>query len=144
MYAPAEIEQLYRQLASIPMETFTKGWWWLQCGGQARQRTVAEMAVHRERYGAGGNCFDLAYWLLDLARAAGIAARPIGHDLESWEAHAALLLTDDAGDEYLCDPGDLWLRPILVSPDSPGSTPASTRASSQRPPSRWSARRIAS
>lgn len=101
------------------METFTKGWWHRHCGGAPRQRTVAEMREHRQTYGAGGNCFDLAVWLHHDLQAAGISARIVGHDLCTPDAHVGVIATDTAGSEYLCDPGDQWLQPILISTDSP-------------------------
>lgn len=123
MRAPESILMVWRRFQGIPCETVTKGWWHAECGGQPRQRTVAEMRAHRERYGTGGNCFDLALWLQAELAAAGIGARMIGHDLETPSAHVAVLATDQAGNEYLCDLGDCWLQPVLVSPGSPAFDP---------------------
>ena len=82
---------VWNRFVGVPCETFTKGWWYRQCGGAPRQRTVAEMVAHRVDYGAGGNCFDLALWLRQAFAAAGIPARLIGHDLGTAEAHIAVL-----------------------------------------------------
>ncbi|MGE5589040.1 MAG: hypothetical protein ACM3ZA_00210 [Bacillota bacterium] len=120
MQAPETIRRVYGWFRGIPMETFTKGWWYAQCDGAPRQRTVDEMREHRQRQGPGGNCFDLVLWLREEYREAGISARVIGHDLETARARVALLVRDASGLEYLCDPGDLWLEPILVTPDAPG------------------------
>lgn len=122
MQAPEPLCGVYGQFCGIPMETFTKGWWHRECDGAPRQRTVAEMREHRRRQGSGGNCFDLVLWLREEFREAGIPARVIGHDLETAQAHVALLARDIGGLEYLCDPGDLWLQPILVTPDAPAFT----------------------
>ncbi|MFZ5826990.1 MAG: hypothetical protein ACOY94_22070 [Bacillota bacterium] len=123
MHPPEPIRRVYAPFVSLPMETLTKAWWREACAGQPRQRSVAEMAEHHRRYGAGGNCFDLAYWLLVQAREAGIAARAVGHDFETWEAHAAIILTGHDGHEYLADPGDKWLQPLLISPAAPAFDP---------------------
>lgn len=123
MQASERIRNLYARFAEMPMETLAKAWWWERCGGQPRQRSVAELEEHHRRYGTGGNCFDLAYWLLMQAREAGIPARVAGHDFEGWEAHAAVILSDGEGCEYLADPGDKWLQPLLISPEAPGFRP---------------------
>lgn len=123
MQAPEPIRLQYARFVEIPMETLTKAWWWQQHDGRPRQRTVAEMESHHRGHGTGGNCFDLAYWILTAAREAGIAARPVGHDFESYGAHAAVILTDEQGWEYLADPGDKWLQPILISPGAPAFDP---------------------
>lgn len=116
MLAPHEISSVWRQFAGIPMETFTKGWWYDRCHGRPRQRTVAEMVEHRRTHGAGGNCFDLALWLRHAFLEAGVRARITGHDLGAEAGHAAVVAADRAGNEYLCDLGDQWLQPVLISP----------------------------
>ena len=68
------------------------------------------MKEHREQYGITGNCFDLSIWLLDEFKNEGITAYPICHDL-----HSAVIALDEAGNRYLCDLGDQWISPILVS-----------------------------
>jgi hypothetical protein len=98
------------------METFTKVWWNEQCGDVARQRTVDEMVAHRHEYGTGGNCFDLALWLRHELQQAGIPARIIGHDLNTVHAHVAVLAEGGDGAQYLCDLGDQWLQPVLITP----------------------------
>lgn len=114
MKAPHEIFSIWSRFAGVPMETFTKGWWYAQCGGRPRQRTVAEMVEHRRRHGAGGNCFDLALWLRHEFEAHGIPARIVGHDLCTPEAHVAVVAIDRSGSEFLCDLGDQWLQPICI------------------------------
>ncbi len=123
MHAPEPLARIYRPLGDRPTESFTKGWRFGTCTGGVRQRTIAELEADYQRSGSGGNCFDRAYWLLVTAREAGVAARVIGHHFEAWEAHAAVILTDDAGHEYLCDPGDCWMQPVLISPESPDFGP---------------------
>lgn len=123
MRAPAALRDVWERFHGIPMETFTKGWWLKQSDGLSRQRTVDEMREHRRRLGAGGNCFDLALWLRHEFQQAGVPARIVGHDLERPEGHVAVLASDPTGAEYLCDLGDLWLQPILVSPDHPAFSP---------------------
>ncbi len=123
MQAPQSIRSIWDRFGEIPMETFTKGWWHRRCGGRARQRTVAEMVEHRRALGAGGNCFDLALWLRHDLQEAGIEARVVGHDLGTPEAHVAVLAVDGAGAEYLCDLGDCWLQPVLISPEREGFDP---------------------
>lgn len=120
MQAPGSILQVWRGFQGIPMETFTKGWWYRQCGGMPRQRTVAEMTEHRRLYGTGGNCFDLAVWLREALQTAGVAARITGHDLGTDDAHVAVIATDPEGREYLCDLGDLWLQPMLIDRSTEG------------------------
>ena len=124
MQAPDSIQQVWRTFDGIPMETFTKGWWHQQCGGSPRQRTVAELEEHRRTLGAGGNCFDLSVWLLHRFKEAGIPARMVGHDLETEDAHVAVVAAGPDGAEYLCDLGDLWLQPVRIShPVAPGWFP---------------------
>jgi hypothetical protein len=96
----------------FPMETLTKAWLYRQPGG-ARQRTVEEMVEHRRAYGTSGNCFDLAIWLLHELRQAGVPAHAIGHDLFTAGAHVAVLAYQ-GGQRYLCDLGDMWIRPISI------------------------------
>ena len=62
--APHPILKVWRRFNGFPMETLTKAWRLKHRPG-ARQRSVSEMAKHRETTGASGNCFDLAIWLLD-------------------------------------------------------------------------------
>lgn len=114
MIAPPEIRRVWDRFAGMPMETFTKGWWYAQSGGAPRQRTVAEMIEHRRLHGAGGNCFDLALWLRHELLAAGVLARVVGHDLCTEDAHVAVVATGADGGQYLCDMGDLWLQPIRI------------------------------
>lgn len=93
------------------METLTKAW-----GSEAsgpRQRSVAEMRADHRRYGTGGNCFDLALWLLDDLAAADVAAYAIGPDVETDEAHVAVLAGVD-GVRWLCDLGDMWIWPAPI------------------------------
>lgn len=119
MRAPDTILSIWRQFDRVPMETFTKGWWHTRCEGKPRQRTPAEMEEHRRLVGAGGNCFDMAVWLQHRLQGAGVHVRLIGHDLETPEAHVAVLARSEEGFKYLCDLGDQWLEPILISPESP-------------------------
>lgn len=118
MHAPETIRQVWNRFQGIPIETFTKGWWHRRSGGHPRQRTVAEMIEHRRSLGTGGNCFDLALWLQHAFAEAGVQAWAVGHDLETPEAHVAVVASDHRGQEYLCDLGDLWLEPILIDPRS--------------------------
>ncbi|ARU59680.1 hypothetical protein CBW65_00455 [Tumebacillus avium] len=114
--ASAAILAVWKKFDEFPMETLTKAW---HRGGQ---RTVAEMKEHRAKYGTSGNCFDLAIWLLDEFRAAGITAYGVGHDLGTSDAHVAVVAEDELGSRYLCDLGDLWLQPILLDPARPEFT----------------------
>jgi len=114
MKAPVEILQTWNRFAGMPMETFTKGWWYARCGGTSRQRTIDEMIEHRRLYGAGGNCFDLALWLRHEFARDGLHARVVGHDLCTEDAHVAVVATGPDGAQYLCDLGDLWLQPIRI------------------------------
>ena len=91
------------------MERLTKLWFYHQ-GTEKKQRDVSLMKEHREKYGITGNCFDLSLWLLDEFKNEGITAYPISQGL-----HSAVIALDDAGNQYLCDLGDQWISPILVS-----------------------------
>ena len=120
--APVPILAVWQRFAGVPMETLTKAWWLNQCGGVARQRTVAEMRGHRESLRSGGNCFDLALWLIAELEEAGVTARPIGHGFETPRAHIAVVARASAG-EYLCDLGDQWIQPVLIDPQNSAFTP---------------------
>jgi hypothetical protein len=114
--APSSITQVWDRFANVPCETFTKGWWFRTCCGEPTQRTVAQMREHRVAYGAGGNCFDLALWLLHDLREHGLVAWIISRDLLQYDAHVAVLVKAE-GAEFLCDLGDLWLRPVHATGD---------------------------
>lgn len=118
MQAPVAMLSVWNQFRGVPMESFTKGWWHRRCGGAPRQRSIAEMVEHRQAYGAGGNCFDLALWLRHEFQRSGIPARVVGHDLSTPNAHVAVAAQGLDGEEYLCDLGDLWLQPILIDTES--------------------------
>ncbi|TWT24908.1 hypothetical protein [Planomicrobium sp. CPCC 101110] len=121
MKAPEEILAVWRKFDEFPMETFTKAWFYSKAEGK-RQRTVALMKAHRERYGISGNCFDLAIWLMDEFAQAGIKAYPVGSHLNTEDAHVGLVAEDSSGNRYLCDLGDLWLQPILIDGNSKAFT----------------------
>lgn len=112
MKAPEDIKKIYGQFDQFPMETLTKAWFAKHHGG--RQRTIDEMKEHRSRYGIAGNCFDLAYWLVYEFQEAGIHAYPVGHDLDTEDAHVAVVAHDAENRRYLCDLGDQWLQPICI------------------------------
>ncbi|MDN7243059.1 hypothetical protein QWY14_14745 [Planococcus sp. N028] len=117
MKAPQEILSVWKKFDDFPMETFTKAWFYSKAEGK-RQRSVALMKKHRIQYGISGNCFDLAFWLLDEFTKAGIKAYPVGHALNTEDAHVGLVAEDASGKRYLCDLGDLWLQPILIDENS--------------------------
>ncbi len=110
--APAPILEVWRSFDGVPMETLTKAWVYRHRG--PAQRSVAVMEADRARTGASGNCFDLAIWLRHRLRRAGIGATIVGHGLGTRDAHVAVLAEDADGRPYLCDLGDMWLRPIAV------------------------------
>ena len=114
MYAPAPLLAVWNPFATLPCETFTKGWWYGRSQGDARQRGVPEMIEHRARFGGAGNCFDLALWLMHLFEEAGIDARPLACHWGTSDAHVAVLATVATGEEFLCDPGDCWITPVLA------------------------------
>ncbi|MBZ5200671.1 hypothetical protein HU147_05535 [Planomicrobium chinense] len=113
MKAPEEILAVWKKFSGFPMETLTKAWFYSRSGDK-KQRTVALMKEHKAQYGITGNCFDLAIWLLDELKRDGIEAYPIGNELGTEEAHAALIALDTHGNRYLCDLGDQWLQPVLI------------------------------
>lgn len=113
MKASGEILSVWRTFDDFPMETLTKAWVYSK-GGFQKQRDVETMKAHRAQYGITGNCFDLAIWLLDAFRKAGVEAYPIGTELGTEDAHAAVVAVDEKGARYLCDLGDQWLQPILI------------------------------
>lgn len=86
MFAPESILTTWIKFDSFPMETLTKAWFYKQ-GTRKKQRDVALMKEHRNKYGLSGNCFDLAIWLLDEFQKDGIQAYPIGHNLNTEHAH---------------------------------------------------------
>lgn len=114
MIATENIQRIWAQFNSFPMENLTKLWLY-QKGGQRKQRELSQMKEHREQYGITGNCFDLTIWLLDAYRQAGIEAYPIGHHLGTANAHVAVIALDEEGGRYLCDLGDQWLQPVLIA-----------------------------
>ena len=124
MKPPKEILRVWKQFDDIPMETLTKAWWYRACDGAPRQRSVAQMEEHRNLLGCGGNCFDLAIWLLHAFEGAGVRAHAVGHDLRTPDAHVAVVAFDEDGYGYLCDLGDQWLQPVLVDPRAPRFTTA--------------------
>ncbi|MBW3111707.1 hypothetical protein KYJ26_07695 [Bacillus sp. MCCB 382] len=121
MIAPDSILNTWNKFNDFPMETLTKVWFYNE-GSAKKQRDVSLMREHREQFGMSGNCFDLALWLLDEFKRDGVEAYPVGHDLGTEEAHAAVIALNDHGDRYLCDLGDQWLNPILIDTKSPDYT----------------------
>ncbi|OWA34962.1 hypothetical protein B9G55_14580 [Saccharibacillus sp. O16] len=115
MRATEEILRIWRKFDSFPMETLTKAW--LHVLGEAElPRSVDRMREHREQYGTSGNCFDLAFWLMDELRSAGITCYPVGKKLGTSQAHAAVVAIGSDDRRYFCDLGDQWIQPILVDP----------------------------
>ncbi|QDP39254.1 hypothetical protein [Radiobacillus deserti] len=112
MMAPQHILNTWRKFDSFPMETLTKAWRIQR--GQSDQRNIALLKEDYARYGISGNCFDLAVWLMEAFKEAGVKAYPIGDRLNSEEAHAAVIAQDEDGNRYLCDLGDQWIQPILI------------------------------
>ena len=110
--APPELLAVWRTFDGFPMETLSKARVYAREG--PRQRSVAELEADRARYGASGNCFDLALWLRHRLRAAGFVAEVISDDIGDRDAHVAVLAQTGAGRRYLCDLGDMWLQPIAV------------------------------
>ncbi|MBK7960634.1 MAG: hypothetical protein IPK04_05130 [Bdellovibrionales bacterium] len=96
---------------SFPMETMTKAWL-LKNSKNPRQRSVEQMRLHRQRFGASGNCFDLAIWLLGHLKDAGLNTYYVGNNLGNQKAHVGMVAMGDSGDRYLCDLGDLWIKPV--------------------------------
>lgn len=117
MIAPESILSIWEKFDGFPMETLTKAWFYGKAGSK-KQRDVSLMKEQHNQYGITGNCFDLAIWLLHELKQAGIEAYPVGHQLQTPSAHAAVAAVDDSGSRFLCDLGDQWLQPILIDPDS--------------------------
>ncbi|MFI8685731.1 hypothetical protein [Rossellomorea sp. NPDC077527] len=118
MIASDSILKTWEKFKDFPMETLTKVWFYN--GGTAKkQRDVSLMREHREQFGMSGNCFDLALWLLDEFKRDGVEAYPVGHNLNSKDAHAAVIALNEKGERFLCDLGDQWLNPILIDTKSP-------------------------
>lgn len=117
MKASKEILSVWHKFDGFPMETLTKAWVYSK-GGYPKQRDVETMKKHREQYGITGNCFDLAIWLLAAFKDAGVEAYPIGSEMGTEEAHAAVIAVDGEGRRFLCDLGDQWLQPVLIDDDS--------------------------
>ncbi|WP_416150690.1 hypothetical protein ACM26V_06905 [Salipaludibacillus sp. HK11] len=110
------IMKAWEKFNNFPMETLTKVWFYNK-GTTEKQRSVALMKEHREQYGLSGNCFDLALWLLDEFNNIGIEAYPVGHNLNTEDAHVAVIALNENGNRYFCDLGDQWLTPILIDTD---------------------------
>jgi hypothetical protein len=117
MLASASILKTWGKFNDFPMETLTKVWFFNQ-GTIKKQRDVSLMRDHWEQFGMSGNCFDLALWLLDEFKRDGVEAYPVGHNLNSEDAHAAVIALNEKGERFLCDLGDQWLNPILIDTDS--------------------------
>lgn len=117
MRATESILKTWRKFNDFPMETLTKAWYF-GLGTEKKQRDVPLMREHREQYGMSGNCFDLAIWLLDELKKDSVEAYPIGHGLDTEDAHVAVMAVNEKGQRYLCDLGDQWIAPILIDTDS--------------------------
>ncbi|WP_433747624.1 hypothetical protein [Falsibacillus pallidus] len=111
------ILKTWEKFNNFPMETLTKVWFYDK-GTNEKQRSISLMKEHREQYGLSGNCFDLALWLLDEFKKAGVEAYPVGHNLNTEHAHVAVIALNEKGNRYFCDLGDQWLTPILIDTDS--------------------------
>jgi hypothetical protein len=117
MLAPDTILTTWRKFDEFAMDTLTKAWFYGKASNK-RQRDVPLMKEHRSKYGISGNCYDLAIWLLDEFDKKGVDAFPIGKDLNTIDAHVAIIALDEKGNRFLCDLGDQWLNPILIDSDS--------------------------
>jgi hypothetical protein len=117
MIASESILKTWEKFNDFPMETLTKLWFYNQ-GSMKKQRDVPLLREHREQFGMSGNCFDLALWLLDEFKKDGVKAYPVGHNLNSEDAHVAVIALNEKGERFLCDLGDQWLNPILIDTDS--------------------------
>lgn len=109
MRATEDVMRVWRKFDEFPMETITKAWY-SQIQSEQKQRSVELMKLHREQHGTSGNCFDLAFWLIDEFRK---------QDLECYgvltpHAHVAVVVLNEEGNRYLCDLGDQWIEPILI------------------------------
>ncbi|MFE7061394.1 hypothetical protein ACFVAD_04445 [Sutcliffiella sp. NPDC057660] len=112
MEAPKNILRVWRKFDGVGMDTITKAYFYDK--RDKKQRSVMEMKEHFDKFGAGGNCFDLAIWLLAELKEAGVEAYPIGHDFFDEKAHVAVVALGENGEKYYCDLGDQWIQPILV------------------------------
>lgn len=121
MKASEEILAVWRRFDDFPMETLTKAWLYSKQANR-KQRSVETMKQHRAEFGVTGNCFDLAIWLLDAFKEAGIEAYPIGSELGTGDDHAAVMAVDRRGRRFLCDLGDQWLQPIGIDTDDEAYT----------------------
>lgn len=110
--APKNILRVWRKFDGVGMDTITKAYFYDK--RDKKQRSVMEMKEHFDKFGAGGNCFDLAIWLLAELKEAGVEAYPIGHDFFDEKAHVAVVALGENGEKYYCDLGDQWIQPILV------------------------------
>lgn len=117
MLASESILKTWEKFNNFPMETLTKVWFFNK-GSIVKQRNVSLMREHRELYGLSGNCFDLTLWLLDEFSKDGVKAYPIGHNLNTENAHVAVIAINENGNRYFCDLGDQWLKPILIDTES--------------------------
>ncbi|WP_239984524.1 hypothetical protein [Lentibacillus sediminis] len=109
--------ETWHKFDNFPMEILSKLWVFNQ-EKEGSQRDVSLMKEHRQRYGLSGNCFDLTIWLLDELGKNGVEAYPIGHDLNTEDAHVAVIALDEIGNRYLCDLGDQWIVPVLIDGNS--------------------------
>lgn len=110
---PAALLDAWSRFDAFPMETLTKAWF-LERWPHARQRTVEEMEKHRASTGASGNCFDLAIWLLARLQEKGLDSHAVGENLGTIDAHVGVLAHAPDGQRYLCDLGDMWIRPYPI------------------------------
>ena len=117
MLASKSILNTWMKFDDFPMETLTKVWFYHK-NSVTKQRDVSLMREHRHQFGLSGNCFDLAFLLLDEFKKDGITAYPIGHNLSTPHAHVAVIALDELGNRFFCDLGDQWLRPILIDTDT--------------------------
>lgn len=111
MSAAPDILKIWKKFDSFPMETLTKAWF-LKKAPRTKQRTVQQMQEHRAQYGASGNCFDLGLWLIHELKGNGISAYGVGSHWGTKDAHVAVIALDEEGQRYLCDLGDLWIKPL--------------------------------
>jgi hypothetical protein len=106
---------VWRRFDDFPMETLSKAW-----RREPRQWRRDELRAQRAQVGSSGNCFDLAVWLWEDLRDAGIPCHAVLTD----DDHVAIVAED-----YLCDLGDMWLQPLPLQHDLrevPGLFPAAT------------------
>ncbi len=119
---PDRLDYILARFSALPYENLTKLIKRADAGSQ--RRLPDEVLADHDRYGAGGTCFALTYFLGEILEQAGFQWEYLLADRSYMTAaHSALAVRID-GRRYLADPGYLLDHPLALDQTQAVRVPA--------------------